>query len=130
MELFILVGVKLINDELSDDELRATFFDQNPKRAMLKKNPNMPNLHIIISKSEDQKSTKSYTLAALCLAISITINKFIQNTLGVKCVSKSFCYLEHSLPFLRNLIGQFQGVALNLVALYLFAPVAKFYTSY
>ena len=24
--------------------------------AMLKKNPNMPNLHIIISKSEDQKS--------------------------------------------------------------------------
>ena len=24
--------------------------------VMLKKNPNMPNLHIIISKSEDQKS--------------------------------------------------------------------------
>ena len=52
--------------------------------------------------------------------------------------SDSYIFFEHSLPFLRNLIGQFQGakslsspqalnlVALYLVALYLFGPVAKF----
>ena len=46
-------------------QVLPTFFYQNPKivckcivlnGAMLKKNPNMPNLHIIISKSEDRKS--------------------------------------------------------------------------